>query len=199
VIRPTTRKGEKDVGPMPIMWEATMYKDEIEEDGSRRTSLIGKDLTNVTEREVGEDGDDWSNLTVCHVYFLRMRREADRQPVGMIHYPSGEPKRYPPPPQPPVMGSLFRPDNSDPIAYIRQQELNRLKAEDEIQPPQISYEVPDTGSEVVVGVMIAFPSQEGGSDRWSMNSGDMDEGQQVPDVCLGIMEAKIGDRKTKRS
>jgi hypothetical protein len=72
VIRPTQRKGEKDVGPMPIMWEATMYKDEIEEDGSRRTSLIGKDLTNVTEREVGEDGDDWRDLTVCprHMYEL---------------------------------------------------------------------------------------------------------------------------------
>jgi hypothetical protein len=127
----------------------------------------------------------------------------------MIYYPSGEPKIYPPPPQPPVMGeqmprrqmlrSLFRPDNSDPIAYIRQQELNRLNAQDEVKSSPISYEVPDTGSEVVVGVMIAFPSQEGGSDRWSMNSGDMEEGQQVPDVCLGIMEATIGDRKTKRS
>ena len=98
-----------------------------------------------------------------------------------------------------MLRSLFRPDNSDPIAYIRQQELDRIKAEDEIKQPQISYEVPDKGSEVVVGVMIAFPSQEGGSDRWSTNSGDMDEGQQVPDVCLGIMEATIGDRKTKRS
>jgi hypothetical protein len=117
----------------------------------------------------------------------------------MIHYPSGEPKMYPPPPQTPVMGeqmprrqmlrSLFRPDNSDPIAYIRQQELNRLKADDEVKSSQISY--------VVVGVMIAFPSQEGGSDRWSMNSGDMEEGQQVPDVCLGIMEATIGDRKRR--
>lgn len=64
MIRPTARKEEKDVGPMPIMWEATMYKDEIEEDGSRRASLIGKDLTNVTEKEVGEDEDDWRDFTV---------------------------------------------------------------------------------------------------------------------------------------
>lgn len=136
-----------------------------------------------------------------------MRSETDNQPVGMIHYPNGEPKLYAPPPLPPMMAeqmprrqilrSLFRPDNSDPIAYIRQQELNRIKAEEEIKPPQISYEVPDKGSEVVVGVMIAFPSQEGGSDRWSVNSGDVDEGQQVPDVCLGIMEATIGDRKKR--
>jgi hypothetical protein len=97
-----------------------------------------------------------------------------------------------------MLRSLFRPDNSDPIAYIRQQELDRLKAQDEIQPPQISYEVPDNGSEVVMGVMIAFPSQEGtGSDKWSVNSSDLDEGQQVPDVCLGIMEARIGDRKSR--
>lgn len=69
---------------------------------------------------------------------------------------------------------------------------------DEINSTQISYEVPDQGSEVVVGVMIAFPSQEGtGSDKWSVNSHDVDEEQQVPDVCLGIMEARIGDRKSR--
>ena len=71
VVRPTQRKGEKDVGPMPIMWEATMYKDEIEEDGSRRASMIGKDLTNVTEREVGDE-DDWRDLTVCPRHMLEM-------------------------------------------------------------------------------------------------------------------------------
>jgi len=96
-----------------------------------------------------------------------------------------------------MLRSLFRPDNSDPIAYIRRQELNRLKAEDEVKSSQISYQVPDKGSEVVVGVMIAFPSQEGGSERWSVKSGDMEEGQQVPDVCLGIMEATIGDKKRR--
>jgi hypothetical protein len=71
VVRPTPRKGEKDVGPMPVMWEATMYKDEIEEDGSRRASLIGKDLTNITEREVGDE-DDWRGFTVCPRYLHQM-------------------------------------------------------------------------------------------------------------------------------
>ena len=53
---------------MPIMWEATMYKDEIEEDGSRRASMIGKDLTtNITEQEVG-DQDDWRDLTVSSCF-----------------------------------------------------------------------------------------------------------------------------------
>jgi hypothetical protein len=65
-VRPAPRKDEKDVGPMPIMWEATMYKDEMEEDGSRRASLIGKDFTKVTEQEVEED--DWRDFTVCHLY-----------------------------------------------------------------------------------------------------------------------------------
>jgi len=144
-----------------------------------------------------------------YVQLLDLKFEADDQPVGMFHYPTGEPKTYPPPAQaPPVMQeqmprrqmlrSLFRPDNSDPIAYIRQQERNRLKALDEIKPPQISYEVPDQGSEVVVGVMIAFPSQEGtGSDKWSVSNSDLDDVQQVPDVCLGVMEARIGDRKSR--
>jgi hypothetical protein len=125
----------------------------------------------------------------------------------MFHYPSSESKPYtiPPPPgrgtgeQMPrrqILRSLFRPDESDPIAYLRQQELNRLKAQEEIETRQITFEVPDKGSEVVVGVMIAFPSQENGSDKWSVNSTESDD-QQVPDVCLGIMEARIGDRKLR--
>ena len=52
---------------MPIMWEATLYKDEIEEDGSRRASMIGKDLTNVNEKEVWDE-DDWRDLTVCQPF-----------------------------------------------------------------------------------------------------------------------------------
>jgi hypothetical protein len=67
-VRPLNGKVEKKLGPMPIMWEAEMYKDEIEEDGSRRASMIGggKDLTRVTEKEVGSDqADDWRDLTVC--------------------------------------------------------------------------------------------------------------------------------------
>jgi hypothetical protein len=69
VIRPSARKGEKDVGPMPIMWEAALYKDETEEDGRRRASVIGKDLTKVTETEVGEE-DEWRDLTVSLLFLL---------------------------------------------------------------------------------------------------------------------------------
>lgn len=44
-----------------------MYKDEIEEDGSRRASMISKDATRVTEKEVDwsrETSDDWRDFTV---------------------------------------------------------------------------------------------------------------------------------------
>jgi hypothetical protein len=63
--RPT--KEEKKLGPMPILWEAEMYKDEIEEDGSRRASMISKDMARVTEKEVNwcdETNDDWKDFTV---------------------------------------------------------------------------------------------------------------------------------------
>jgi hypothetical protein len=90
-----------------------------------------------------------------------------------------------------LLRSLFRPDDYDPIEHIRQAELSRTKTRDS-SPADITFEVPEQGSEVVLGVMIAFPSQEGGSDRWSLSS-DVEE-QQVPDVCLGIMEATIGEK-----
>ena len=55
---------------MPVMWEAEMYRDEIEEDGSRRASLLEKDMTTVNEKPVGEDvEDDWRDLTVSHKCF----------------------------------------------------------------------------------------------------------------------------------
>lgn len=47
-----------------------MYRDEIEEDGSRRASLLEKDMTTVNEKPVGEDvEDDWRDLTVSHKCF----------------------------------------------------------------------------------------------------------------------------------
>jgi hypothetical protein len=67
-------KGEPKVGPMPILWEAEKYKDEIEEDGSRRASMIGKDATGVTEKEVDwsrESSDDWRDFTVGPTSCLR--------------------------------------------------------------------------------------------------------------------------------
>jgi hypothetical protein len=72
-----------------------------------------------------------------------------------------------------------------------------MRTREEPSTAQTTFEVPDQGSEVVVGVMIAFPSQEGnGSDKWSLSNGGQDE-QEVPDVCLGIMEAKIGDKQRR--
>ena len=206
-MRPAPRKGEKKVGPMPVMWEAEMYRDEIEEDGSRRASLLEKDMTTVNEKPVGEDvEDDWRDLTVS-LEFSALSNTLMVQPVSVIHYPTGEAKTYPPPPPPAppipqsmprrqLLRSLFRPDHYDPIAHIRQAELERMRTREEPSTAQTTFEVPDQGSEVVVGVMIAFPSQDGGSDKWSVSSGGQDE-QEVPDVCLGIMEAKIGEKQRR--
>lgn len=129
----------------------------------------------------------------------------------MIHFPTGVPRPPPPPVPEPIipqmsetmprrqlLRSLFRPDRSDPLEYIRQAELARANAQNAIDEHRTTFEVPEQGSEVVMGVMIAFPTEEGtGSDRWSLTSGGMDEEQQVPDVCLGIMEATIGEERER--
>lgn len=75
-------------------------------------------------------------------------------------------------------------------------ELAKAKAQSEIDENRTTFQVPEQGSEVVMGVMIAFPTEEGkGSDRWSVSSGGVNEEQQVPDVCLGIMQTTIGAKR----
>lgn len=78
-------------------------------------------------------------------------------------------------------------------------DLNRVKTGHTVTPATTSYEVPEEGSEVTLGVLIAFPTEvgDGHSDRWSVNSDEMD-GQEVPDLCMGIMAARIGPDRTNR-
>jgi hypothetical protein len=65
-VRRGVEKKEKKVGPMPVMWEAEMYRDYTQENGSKRGSVIDKDATRITEKEVAldEGEDDWRGLTV---------------------------------------------------------------------------------------------------------------------------------------
>lgn len=97
-----------------------------------------------------------------------------------------------------LLRSLFRRDDSDPLQFMQNLDLNRVKTGQTVVPAHTSYEVPEEGSEVTLGVLIAFPTEAGAaSERWSVNS-DEDEGQQVPDVCLGVMEATIGPDRPAR-
>lgn len=128
----------------------------------------------------------------------------------MVHFPTGE---YKPPPSPPpemipiypptmprgqLIRSLFRRDTSDPLAYLQNMDLNRVKTGHTVVPATTSYEVPEEGSEVTLGVLIAFPSEvgDGHSDRWSVDTDDID--QEVPDLCMGVMAATIGPDRTNR-
>lgn len=194
--RPRRGKPEKKVGPMPTMWEAEMYKDDVDAEGSKRTmrgSGDGHGYQSVMAEKPLGDGE-WANLT----------------PLGMVHFPEGEVKPepaqldlpypiYPPTmPRRQVLRSLFRRDDSDPLAYLQGYDLNRVKTGHTVVARETSYEVPIEGTEVVLGVMIAMPTDpSSATDRWT-TTGDDDEdedygeGRQVPDVCLGVMGATIG-------
>lgn len=64
ITRPRRGKPEKKVGPMPTMWEAEMYKDEVDEDGSKRASKMVADRYDAHEKVTGVDEGDWQDLTV---------------------------------------------------------------------------------------------------------------------------------------
>lgn len=134
----------------------------------------------------------------------------------MVHFPEGETKpettlpELPYPLFPPTMPrrqlirSLFRRDDSDPLAYLQGYDLNRVKTGHTVVPRETSYEVPEEGSEVVLGVMIAMPTDPASTtNRWNPRTDEdedeeEDEGQQVPDVCLGVMEATVRSSGTYR-
>ena len=60
--------------------------------------------------------------------------------------------------------------------------------------PIPAYSVPDEGSSVAVGVLIALPSEDGqGTERASMGG---DEDVDVPEVCLGVMGCTVKGGET---
>lgn len=56
---------EKKVGPMPTMWEAEMYHDEVDEDGSWRSGHVRDSEGKLCGEKIGGDDDrDWQDLIV---------------------------------------------------------------------------------------------------------------------------------------
>lgn len=49
------------------------------------------------------------------------------------------------------------------------------------------YKVPEEGGEVVVGVLIALPSQ--GAAGWEVDEDD--DAGEVPEVCLGLVDCHV--------
>lgn len=64
IARRRRGKPEKKHGPMPTMWEAEMYHDEVDEEGSKRASEMRADRYDRTEKVYGSDEEIWRDLTV---------------------------------------------------------------------------------------------------------------------------------------
>lgn len=71
--------------------------------------------------------------------------------------------------------------------------MNRHDTRGSRQEGETTHLIPEVGAEVVVGVMIALPVEEGkGAEKWMVEEA---EEAEVPEVCLGVMGCtlKAGD------
>jgi len=186
-------KKEKKIGLMPTMWEAEMWKDEVDEkEGSIRRGSVASLKEKAGEVRVSEKEveDDWDELT----------------PLAMIHFPPDEPT---PPPNVPdlssyrttmprrqLLRSLFSSEPVPPFDSLdmRFDHLHRTTTTTSVVQNNPALRAPPEGTDVVLGVLIALPTEEGkASDRWSVQSAE-DE-HEVPEVCLGVMQATVEGRE----
>ncbi|OCF31648.1 hypothetical protein I316_06653 [Kwoniella heveanensis BCC8398] len=167
-------KKEKKHGLMPTMWESEMRRDtDAEKWGNEHEEDLEDGLL-----EKGES--NWDDLT----------------PLSVLHFP---PTLPPPPPEPiqlpppPNTASILRSMFSTRSPYPERPPLTTTLTNTTIPTSRPVFSVPDAGTEIVVGVMIAMPVEEGSAaeEKWSL----LDDGEErdLPEVCLGVMSAKIGE------
>jgi hypothetical protein len=175
-------KKEKKVGMMPVMWEAEMWRDEKvreEEQQQRQQPREEGNSRVVAEKE-------WDEIT----------------PLAMLHFPPEQPPAGPKPIDIPtrprltgraLLRAVFRPDSQSPMDQLREAALNRTLTRGTLVVNEPALQVPPEGTEVVMGVMIAMPSEKAEEDRWYRSGKeDEDEEAHLPLVCLGVMPAVIG-------
>ncbi|ODN86558.1 hypothetical protein L198_07252 [Cryptococcus wingfieldii CBS 7118] len=168
-----SRKKEEKVAVMPTMWEGEMRRD-VEKGWDEEDDLLNKGR------------DQWDGMI----------------PVAVTHFPPPPPPPPPPPqtlppilPQPPSLWrQMFTSSSSAvPSEQSLRPALNSTASSRSVpNMPKVvpSWSAPDTGEEVVVGVMIAMPCLESGEELWEA----VEEGEErdMPEVSFGIMSARIG-------
>ncbi|WVR03758.1 hypothetical protein IAU60_000753 [Kwoniella sp. DSM 27419] len=162
-------KKEKKHGLMPTMWESEMWRR-----GEKDGDVEEDDLAH-------EKADVWEETT----------------PLSVVHFPAPSP---PPTPQPPMTLDMIPRQSartrirhafsSQPPMPIRPQLQTQLTNQT-IPKAKAMFEIPPVGTEVMLGVMIAMPVQGADEERWNL----LEEGEErdLPEVCLGVMNAKIGE------
>ncbi|WWC60349.1 uncharacterized protein I303_102920 [Kwoniella dejecticola CBS 10117] len=175
--RPPRGKKEKKHGLMPTMWESEMWRDD------EKAGL--KDEHDAQEpSEVRKDG--WDELT----------------PLSILHYTTSNPAEPPQPqieiPPPLTPGAYFRSlwssrgltttsTTTNTNSNTAQRPGLPHRPTSTIIPTQKPvFAVPDAGEEVVLGVMIAMPSEGAMEERWNpLEEGE--EERELPEVCLGVL------------
>ncbi|WVQ93480.1 hypothetical protein IAU59_000554 [Kwoniella sp. CBS 9459] len=167
-------KKEKKHGLMPTMWESEMQRDS---GGDNRDSEHDDETRDVM---MEKEESKWDDLT----------------PLSVLHFPPTLPPPPPAPiemPPPPSTATILRSMFSTRSPYPDRPPLTTTMTNTTIPTSRAVFSVPDAGEEIVVGVMIAMPVEEGSSaaEKWSL----LEDGEErdLPEVCLGVMSAKIGE------
>lgn len=119
----------------------------------------------------------------------------------MLHFPTAEesdpaPRPIEIPVRPRLTGralirGLIRPDFTSPLDHLREAALQRTMTRGTMVANEPLFEVPPEGTEVVMGVMIAMPSEKSEEERWFANTKEDEDEAHLPLVCLGVMPAVI--------
>ncbi|WVF65843.1 hypothetical protein IAT40_000580 [Kwoniella sp. CBS 6097] len=166
-------KKEKKHGLMPTMWESQMRRDI---GGEKQCENQHEEVDVLLEKEESS----WDDLT----------------PLSVLHFPPNVPPPPPEPiqmPPPPSTATIIRSMFSTRSPYPERPQLIQTITSQTIPTSRPVFSVPDAGTEIVVGVMIAMPVEEGSAaeEKWSL----LEDGEErdLPEVCLGVMSAKIGE------
>ncbi|KAK8861628.1 hypothetical protein IAR55_002451 [Kwoniella newhampshirensis] len=167
-------KKERPVGLMPTLWEGEMYRD-----GEKWDVYHDED---VEEREWQQEREkNWEGLTPLSVLHFKTTPPSSAE-VPVLPLPAPlTPQAY--------LRSLF---SSNPTYPYMRPPLNTQATSQTIPTAGPKYEIPETNTEVVVGVMIAMPVQGAGEERWNTLEYEGEE-RDLPEVCLGVMGARLSD------
>ncbi|OXG14940.1 hypothetical protein C367_05602 [Cryptococcus neoformans Ze90-1] len=188
-------KGEKHVGAMPSMWEGEMYRDV--ESGWQKD----EEEDSLLEKK-GKDGSCWSGIGWD-----------DIDPLTLVHITPPSP---PPPPEPLTIPQFEAPSyfralfiSTRPRPIPRNTTYHSVRPNhgrgvngrqgegavgiEEIPKVEPNWTIPPPGEEMLLGVMIAMPTQGRGEELWETEGMEEREERDLPNVELGVISAKMGE------